>query len=859
MRYALMTAMMLTLTTWAGATVPVVVDGRAQAVVVTADEPTPIARYAAEELVYHIERATGVRLSVLTEGATPAVRLSSVIYVGPCAAARAAGIDETALDNEQTVLRTDGARLYIVGDDGDGPPLSNDTRGGTLWGVYEVIERVLQARWLWPGELGTYVPRTDRVIIPDLNETIEPRLWQRNVRPGILTRALVSQPFTPEGLQAYSQAQSVFLRRHRMGRRHPYRYGHSFEDWWEKYGQEHPDWFQLLPNGKRGPASPGARYSMCVSNPGFHQEIIRLWQQERAERPDEWHNIRICENDIQGLCTCETCQSWDGPQPEHIHPRFGPRVVSDRYARFWKTIYELASAIDPNVVVIAYAYVNYAPPPATDIKLHPNIMVGTVPDLFFPRTAEHQQWVKDQWLGWRKTGCSLFLRPNYTLHGYVMPHNYAHQFADEFRFEWANNMVATDFDSLTGQWATQGSTLYALMRLHTQADREVDDILSEYYAGFGPAAEYVKRYFDYWEDYTTRLLERSTEAGASGITSWSRYAKEAHRLFPPECFEPALAILDQAKQATGATGEFAQRVDFLRLGLEHAMLCAQVAARVAGADPQVSPFAAIHALRKLNEFRRGHEGSFISNLHFAAFIEGRSWELPQGWDGSPVRAISAQAAPLEDERTHFSLRGGYTMLALLGEGEHFRARITTRRVGSNDQPITWVLVNSEDRVLERGEIVPPQSAELDIAVPAPGTYAFFVQTNQNNAQVTLLNEHAALAGRTIGFIYQTPRVYFWVPEGMTSFKILFSSSWPGEAVRVRVLDPQGSEVASAETTRAGDHPIEVVVPAGQDGKAWSLTFEKTDQGVLEDYRVTLGEGLPPIWAHAADRLVLPAQ
>ncbi|MCD6361920.1 MAG: DUF4838 domain-containing protein, partial [Armatimonadetes bacterium] len=434
------------------------------------------AQYAAEELVYHIERATGVALEILTEAAAPGAG-TSIIFIGPCNAARVAGIDETALDNEQTVLRTDGSRLFIVGDDGDGPPLANDTRGGTLWGVYEVIERVLEVRWLWPGELGTYVPPTDTVTIPDLDEVIEPRLWQRNVRPGMIKRKLVSQPFTPEGRNAYATAQSVFLRRHRMGRRHPYHYGHAFNEWWEKYGKEHPDWFQLLPNGKRGPATPGARYSMCVSNPGFHEQIVKLWQQWREEHPGEWSNINCCENDIRGLCTCERCMSWDGPQPESIQPRFGPRVVSDRYARYWKSVYDLAAQIDPNVVVMAYAYVNYAPPPVTGIKLNPNILVGTVPDLFFPRTAYDQQWVKDQWLGWRKTGCSLFLRPNYMLHGYVMPHVFAHQFADEFQFEWRNGMVATDFDSLTGQWATQGTDLYALVRLHTQADRDIDDIL----------------------------------------------------------------------------------------------------------------------------------------------------------------------------------------------------------------------------------------------------------------------------------------------------------------------------------------------------------------------------------------------
>ena len=173
------------------------------------------------------------------------------------------------------------------------------------------------------------------------------------------------------------------------------------------------------------------------------------------------------------------------PQPASIHPRFGPRVVSDRYARFWLATQQRAAKHDPEAVVVAYAYVNYAPPPSPAIKLNDHIYVGTVPDLFFPRSADEQQWVLDQWDGWRRTGAKLFLRPNYFLAGYCMPYVYAHQFAEEFRHEASHGMVFTDFDSLTGQWATQGPNLYLLARLHTHPKRTPDELLAEYYAGFG--------------------------------------------------------------------------------------------------------------------------------------------------------------------------------------------------------------------------------------------------------------------------------------------------------------------------------------------------------------------------------------
>jgi len=381
--------------------VPLVRDGTPQAVVVTAEQPTPVAAYAAQELVYHLERATGARLQVVTASKIPAAPASNVC-IGECQA-RDAGIGEGALPRGGCVLRTVGNVLYIVGEDGDGDPLAMDTHAGTLWGVYELLERVLGVRWLWPGELGCYVPKTDAVVIGDLDETIQPRLLQRNLRPGLGLRG--ASGFTPEGKAQYAHDQAVFLRRHRMGRVVRLRYGHAFEAWWDRYGEEHPEWFQLLENGQRGPSSPGARFSMCVSEPGFHEQIVRLWLEQREQQPGEFININCCENDIRGLCTCENCMAWDGPQPEEIPPRFGPRVVSDRYARFWRAVQELAAQHDPEATVVGYAYVNYAPPPSEDIQLNEHIFVGTVPDVFFPRTDQEQQWVKDQWSGWRRTGC----------------------------------------------------------------------------------------------------------------------------------------------------------------------------------------------------------------------------------------------------------------------------------------------------------------------------------------------------------------------------------------------------------------------------------------------------------------------
>lgn len=275
-------------------------------------------------------------------------------------------------------------------------------------------------------------------------------------------------------------------------------------------GQEHPEWFNLLEDGRRHPqGSAGAGTAMCVSNPGFHQQVVRNWLKACAASPENKPNINACENDVFGRCQCPGCKAWDVPRPdEEEYPdrfsRYG--IVSDRYARFWRTLQELAARHDSDVIVTGYAYVNYAPPPVKE-NLNDHVWIGLVPDAFYPRTPEEHRQCLKMWQGWAKTGCKLFLRPNYTLDGYCLPYIYVHQFADEFAHHARNGMIATDFDSLTAMWATQGPQTYLLARWQSCLDKPVDEVLAEYYSGFGPAAAQVKAYFDYWEDYTIILAD----------------------------------------------------------------------------------------------------------------------------------------------------------------------------------------------------------------------------------------------------------------------------------------------------------------------------------------------------------------
>ncbi len=603
----------------------------------TADRPGAVARYAAAELVHHVEKATGVKLAVVTESTLkpgPETR----VFVGDSRAVREAGVAVDKLPAEAFVLRTSGPMLIIAGHDGGGDPLDPDTRAGTLWGVYEWLERALKVRWLWPGDLGTFVPKTDRVTAGDCNEQTAPRFFQRRLRPGLgFTSEHPALGFTKAAFEKFQQEQTVFLRRHRMGRSERMSYGHAFTDWWKKDGAAHPDWFQLRENGQRGPSKPTARFSMCVSNPDFQREIVERWKQKSKPDGRTPSFINACENDYLGSCTCESCRALDGPAPADYLKFYSPsskmtgsRFVSDRYARFWLGVQQLAAQTDPNATVIGYVYFNYFQSPTTDVKLNPNILLGFCPSGgWFPRSADEHAWMKRQWTGWRDTGARLFLRTNHLLDGYVMPFIFAHQFADDFQHAVRGGMVATDFDSLTGQWSTQGPNLYVATRLHVRPEAAADELLAEFYPAFGAAAPQVKACFDYWEDYTTKNRELLVRTMEDLQTSrWRNWAKAAHVLYPPSCFAPAETLLAEATKVTAADPEAAARVEFLRTGLRHAKLCARAASQISLALPAVSSETdAKAALDELIRFRRANEQSGIGNFNHSAWVEDLSWKL----------------------------------------------------------------------------------------------------------------------------------------------------------------------------------------------------------------------------------------
>jgi hypothetical protein len=549
-------------------------DGKAVAAIVIPAQPLPVESYAANELQYHIEVSTGARLPIFSEKSE--LPAGPRVYLGRFPAM----IEAPPLAGNAYSLSNAGGNLFITGKDSDGDPLDRDTHEGTLFGVYDLLENNLGVRWLWPGKLGEVIPRTNTVTLSIAEGVARPLLWFKEWRG------------------ASSQGERVWLKRQRFGRSIQPSYGHSFGKYWERFGQTHPEYFAMLPDGtrRRDPTDDPEpdRVHMCVSQPALADQIIADWKARGAPR-----FLNVCENDGWAGCACPICMSWDQPDPDNPVP-FERRLdaarkafegqegrqdewmlklgsLSDRYARFWKVVSEEARRTRPDAQVVSYIYDNYRKPPL-QAMLNSNVLCGLVPEESIFGYSKHDSEVfRHDWRGWEKTGCNLFLRPNYTLQAPNFPAFYARTLGEDLKFAMAHGLKGADFDSLTGKYATEGPSLYMLVKILNHPDAPVDGVIEEFCAAFGPSKDSVKQYFQLWESV---YPDYSPAEEASRIDAKRRYGSGiygpyyflADEIYTASVMARARSILAQAREEAAPDQTAAARVDWLARGLEHADL-----------------------------------------------------------------------------------------------------------------------------------------------------------------------------------------------------------------------------------------------------------------------------------------------
>lgn len=556
-------------------------EGVSRAPIVIFEDAPPLTRRAADELAGYIEKTSGAKPKII-EG-EPRPIPEQAIWVGyqPVLEKLFSDVDFEFRHPEEIVITANENHLVIAGRDRWNPKhlvaevrdeqiVGKQQEYGTINAVYTFLQNHLGVRWLWPGELGEDIVERKTVALGPFEHRHHPQI---RARGGLFH-------FSSLGNRGYGRSHA-WTRRQRLQLDSLHQPGgHAFGDWWDRFHEEHPDYFALQPDGTRS-GFPRPKYAkLCQSNPAVWKQWLGDVETQLKKDPtrtvfsgspnDSW---------LSGHCVCEKCSAWDDPdgEPRMFHWKGMNRkhvALSDRHVRFANHLARQLKQRYPgqDYYVLMLSYGHSRPVPVEAVPAD-NVIMSSVAN-FFGRTHLKDRgstWGtthREQLAGWGKVASHLMWRPNTgSPAGWQqgLPDLHTHQTIEDLKFVAANHCIGIYIDSVWEHWATHGPQYYAMAQLTWDPDQDGQAVLDDYYRrGFGPAGNEVKAYYS--------LFERSRQSFVDKYGYSAGVANFLH-LYTDELLAEADEHLRRAAaNVESGPDKYRQRVDFVRAGLAYTEL-----------------------------------------------------------------------------------------------------------------------------------------------------------------------------------------------------------------------------------------------------------------------------------------------
>ncbi|MDF1744276.1 MAG: DUF4838 domain-containing protein [Gimesia sp.] len=333
---------------------PLVTQGKSAYVIYHAPEAPASVKLATKELQRMIAGSTGVTLKIQTEPAAP------MLCIGENAASLDAGLNVSKLPADGFQILTKDGNIYIAGRDTHEKKFI--WRGyksrGTLFGVYEFLEREVGVRWLMPGEWGEDIPAKKELLISNGNE--------------------IQQPDFPDRLLEYVQDKRPLVQEWMLRRKIPpvaegrkTGSGHSWDEYVSvKALQAHPEYMALV-RGKRT-LPVGRNYKLCTTNP----ELVDLFAKgviESLHKRSWQKSASISASDGGAFCSCEKCSQLVTDDPH------GKRSNTRLLLQFYHQVAQKVHKAHPDRLVGALVYYNYMYPPKEPMPISENLSLVWAP------------------------------------------------------------------------------------------------------------------------------------------------------------------------------------------------------------------------------------------------------------------------------------------------------------------------------------------------------------------------------------------------------------------------------------------------------------------------------------------------
>jgi len=513
--------------------IPLTEQGKARAAIRVRKNASDIERYAAERLQFYIRKASGAKLDVAHQSSN-----GTTLHVG-----RSGETDKLIgsfnwdhLGEDGVLIRTFGQNIVIAG----------NTGRGTLYSVYEFLERALGCRWLAPGAV--HVPSQSTVEVPRIQLAHAPTFIYREPYSHYLT--------DPEWATANRANGAVQKLERKHGGKWVYArdFVHNFFNLVppDRYFAAHPEYYSEI-NGVR--VHDGAQ--LCLSNPQVLEIATESCRSTLKENPDA-RIMTISQMDWNGYCTCARCRAIDEAEgsPSGSIVAFVNAVAARLEAEF------------PSVWFDTLAYTYSVHPPRT-VRPRSNVIIrlcnmGACDSHTLERCERNHRFV-ELLQHWNSISHTIFIWDYFNnFHQYFQPYPNLDKIISDIPFYAANN-VRGMMCQLDG-WPSKGCgdmvelRGYLLAHLLWDHTRDgwslVDEFCRLYY---GPAADKIRAYLDHLQ----ALPRKQSDC------HFTLYNPLMHPMFTPEWIRRATDLFNEAEKKAGDDPILIDRVQAARLPIDY--------------------------------------------------------------------------------------------------------------------------------------------------------------------------------------------------------------------------------------------------------------------------------------------------
>lgn len=536
------------------AQITVLRDGRAACTIILPENPTAVEKTAAGELTEHLRLISGQTFQVLPESKMrpdmPAVLIGKTRL--------AEKTIRKKLQEDEYVIRTTGNRLLLTG---------GGTRG-TIYAVYDFLERAAGCRWL--DEHNSIIPAKKDLTVKDLHISRRPDFVRREYGDSFewwggipaSTRFKHRNKGTSAAGEKYGwggQEQLGFA----SG-------AHSFHIYMKSLPKDDLACWPMNAAGKRIVKLGAFAPAPCMTNPKvlkiFTDTLFKFIRQDRqkARRAGKPHPVvyDLTPNDNPQFCNC--------PQCIQKIKQYGAK--SGLLLEFINQIAEKVEAAYPDVSIRTFAYLGTVQPPR-GIRPRKNVIIrlailgkeysieGVTADTMSAMDSKSNADARAVIEGWSKLTSTIDVWDYWGLNSNLLAVNVRY-IGQKLRYYHRNHAIGLVTDSVGSKQAFFGLRRYLALKLLDDISRNEQQIIRDYMTGmFGPAADAMTAYLNY-------LTDRQEKFGQP----LGQYSIHALSYMDRAFFQQCLNYFKQAEKAAGNHAARQRNIRFEKKALLYSML-----------------------------------------------------------------------------------------------------------------------------------------------------------------------------------------------------------------------------------------------------------------------------------------------